>query len=1018
MRLARSDDQLPQPWSQDELTSYIRFQLSQLRAQNGHHAFEDICRDFARQNILSNILPATGPVAAGGDQGRDFETFKTYLKNTLGPYGSFIGVTAEETIVFACSLQVGNIKSKIMSDLSTICGEGTPVDRVFFFTESDVATAKRHDIVKAARETYSVALEIIDGPAFSENLSQDSNTWIAVQHLNVPTSFLPERKDAPDWYRREKTRLQEPIDRLSSYGDLLVLRSCIRYATQEEQLRSDIEFWVAKISSFLSIDHSLEIHDIASYEISVARLRGLGDMRPADHLAATFLERALTYTTPAQLEDAVILLIYVQGAWLHHTTTLEKEWIVEYGNRICRHVETLLETCEEPGAICELLNIKATILCGLDIEAVPHEILSDRSLGPVPPMPDSRLTELVRRGEVIVRTDLRTIDAQGAVDCWIDLLNSIERAPLFPVQQLAESVSVRAASLVKTTGWLTLTQELDQAVEQQSGRAARAESAWKRAKSLIDADLPLEALNDLDVARKNWLTGDNFDDSIGAMFAAAEAFRNIGLLYAAKHYFLAAGAVASARNVMHSAVPASLLEASFCDFLAGNWHSFVTLAGQAISSHSEIRGSARDVDQWDDLRAAMEAIAYVRSVSQVINSSSINRCLEEIFGQEILARSPDETGTADTLNREGDQYLQDQLYSDLGQQAFTDCGAKRFVTWKMHGVKWRVRCDNRRIDVMAAERFAAAAQELFTLFSDTDLVLCPSTVLIDLSTVRSVNGKAAHVKPRRMRNTAAKERHWRVKLTRDEGPNTLDFLDTHIEAATIILSILGEISLLRREKLHEEIEKVLKPSSLERIMPHIRFDRAISFIEDAEFNASSRRTITPWGIQGFSEPLLHQSLREVTSPGPGYSREESEIRCRNRYEAFERMLRYTLPALKSTDEFQRVVARLRADSWKDWHILQALANQVINHRREFTRESASQLTPELAFAAERADAPPIPPDIVTEESLRTSLAYSLGATLKIWGLDPHGEFIPEEYMAVMSARYGYWTDDVPHQDPF
>lgn len=1018
MRLARSDDQFIQPWSQSELTSYIRFQLSQLRAQNGHHAFEDICRDFARQNILANILPATGPVAAGGDQGRDFETFKTYLKNTLGPFGSFIGVAADETVVFACSLQVDNVKSKVMSDLSTICGEGTSVDRVFFFTESDVATAKRHDIIKAAREKYSVALEIIDGAGFAENLSRDSNTWIAVQHLSVPTSFLPEKMDAPDWYRREKMLTQESVDHPSSYGDLLTLRNCIRYATQEENFRSDIEFWVTSISSFLGADHPLEMQDIASYEIAVARLRGLGDMRPADHLAADFLERALTHTSPAQLEDATVLLIYVQGAWLHRTTTLGKKWIVEYGKRICRHVESLLKACEEPGAICELLDIKATLLGGFDIEAAPDDILSDRSLGPVPPMSDSRLAELVRRGDAAVRTDLKAIDAQGAVDCWIDLLNRIERAPLFPVRQLTESVAVRAASLVKTTGWLALTQGLDQVVEQQSGRAARAESAWRRAKSLIDADLPLEALNDLDVARKNWLTGDDFDYSIGVMFATAQAFQDIGLLYAAKHYFLAAGAIASARNVMHSSVPASLLAASYCDFLGGNWHSFVTLAGRAVNIHSEIRGSARDTDRWGDFRAVVEAVAYVQSISQVINSSSIDRFLEASFGQEFLVHPPEKTGTSDSSLREGEQYFRDQLNSDLGQQAFADCGAKRFLTWKMHGVSWRVRCKNKRIDAMAAERFAAATQELFTLFFNTDLVLCPSTVLIDLSTVSSVNGKAAHMEPRRLRNTAAGERHWSVKVTRDEGPNTLDFLDAHVEAATIILSILGELSLLREEKLRKEIENALRPSLLERIMPHIRFDRAISFIEDEAFNASSRNEIAPWGIPGSSEPLLHHSLREVTSPGPGYSRKESEIRCRNRYEAFERMLRYTLPALNSTASFQHAVACLRADGWKDWHILQALANQVLNYRREFTHESAGQLTPEIAFATEDADVVPIPPDAVTGESLHTSLAYSLGATLKIWGLDPHGEFSPEEYMAVMSKRYGYWSDDVPHRDPF
>src|SRR5215217_1200236 len=62
-----------------QLTEQIRFSLDQLRSQNQHHDFEHIARHIARNRIAANILPATGPVAGRGDQGRDAETFRTYL---------------------------------------------------------------------------------------------------------------------------------------------------------------------------------------------------------------------------------------------------------------------------------------------------------------------------------------------------------------------------------------------------------------------------------------------------------------------------------------------------------------------------------------------------------------------------------------------------------------------------------------------------------------------------------------------------------------------------------------------------------------------------------------------------------------------------------------------------------------------------------------------------------------------------------------------------------------------------
>jgi hypothetical protein len=54
----------------------VRLALGSLAADNAHHSFEHLCRHVAKRRIASNVLPATGPVSVGGDQGRDFETFR------------------------------------------------------------------------------------------------------------------------------------------------------------------------------------------------------------------------------------------------------------------------------------------------------------------------------------------------------------------------------------------------------------------------------------------------------------------------------------------------------------------------------------------------------------------------------------------------------------------------------------------------------------------------------------------------------------------------------------------------------------------------------------------------------------------------------------------------------------------------------------------------------------------------------------------------------------------------------
>lgn len=174
-----------------ELTAFIRYQLSKMRARNEHHRFEDLCRSFSRQRIVSNVIPATGPVSAGGDQGRDFETFLTYSKRNTRDVGIFLGVEDRHAIAFCCTLQVTDISSKILHDVRVVCGiESLPVDAVVYFTEADIPVSMRHRLVESAMHEHQVRLSIIDGEALAELLSEPESIWIPVEYLNLSLDLL------------------------------------------------------------------------------------------------------------------------------------------------------------------------------------------------------------------------------------------------------------------------------------------------------------------------------------------------------------------------------------------------------------------------------------------------------------------------------------------------------------------------------------------------------------------------------------------------------------------------------------------------------------------------------------------------------------------------------------------------------------------------------------------------------------------------------------------------------------
>ncbi|MFE2976508.1 hypothetical protein [Streptomyces sp. NPDC059258] len=195
-----------------ELSAFIRYQLSKMRTRNEHHKFEDLCRAFSRQRVAKNIIPATGPVSAGGDQGRDFETFLSYTKGNIQSLGMFLGIEDGHRIVFCCSLQQSAIYSKVMADVQAVCGKpgSMPVDAIVYFIEADVSTSLRHRLTDKVLQDYGVQLSIIDGGALTESLCEPESVWMSVEFLNLSLDLL------------DGSSLTREVRELFATGDIVV----------------------------------------------------------------------------------------------------------------------------------------------------------------------------------------------------------------------------------------------------------------------------------------------------------------------------------------------------------------------------------------------------------------------------------------------------------------------------------------------------------------------------------------------------------------------------------------------------------------------------------------------------------------------------------------------------------------------------------------------------------------------------------------------------------------------------
>ena len=203
----------------------------------------------------------------------------------------------------------------------------------------------------------------------------------------------------------------------------------------------------------------------------------------------------------------------------------------------------------------------------------------------------------------------------------------------------------------------------------------------------------------------------------------------------------------------------------------------------------------------------------------------------------------------------------------------------------------------------------------------------------------------------------------------------------------------------------------------------VQLEEFVAVFSTGQDNQFCRSSVeVPW------EPLAgtlaaSEELRWQDGPGPTYSDEQASQFLRTRYEKFAQALRITVVALSCSEEFRPTVRALRTDGWLDWHILTAIANVVMNYRfplsstrpsEEFLREMVRSTS-----GPESATAPPVPVSQFTLERLENLRQTAMLSLLRHWDLECH-QSTPDlpAIERLLAARYGYWDEDVSHDDPF
>ncbi|MBD2763514.1 hypothetical protein IEE92_13350 [Kocuria sp. cx-116] len=1014
-----------------QLATQIRFHLENLGESNAHHPFEQLCLGLTRRRIVSNVMPATGPVSGGGDDGRDGESFWTAIADELPNTSLFAALATDQQVVLAVTAQRENVPPKIRGDLAKICDKGSPVDRIVYFTITAVTVSKRHELQAHARENYSVALDIWDAQAISEQLSSHDLFYLAVDYLHVPSSLTPERPVEavvlPDWYLAVREHWRGQSSCAGTTGELVDLREGLRFSSLNDDARADLPDWLAAAYRLReACSDNLEVLSRIEYEIVIATGFGMNTLRPVDAVLRSYFGRHATRPPDSGvLMDAMTLLRLIEAMQLRRLTAISVADCSAWHVALEETVDSMLTDAEGPNARAHLLSVAAMLAHGP--RAMTEEELAGAAPSEAPLMSEiyRALSEAKRYGRPLpsapVGGGFRDLDKSMA--CLSELAGLLPSTPLVPIDQLTTMFDITAPLLVDHHNYVKVRQAFDDATVERSGKAAAGDRAQARAVAFLDADRPIQALREIHAAKMNWLYGESAEGAAIMMLLAARVYEELGLPVAAKQYAMSAAAVARESDdpALAALMAQGFILAATYEHKAGQWLTATQTFRIGIWAQAQLAGNPWSFERYPYfLNMLIDQCFIVRTakslrpdflplIEPVIESTNLNEMLDPMLAEADSIPALGELEVAESADRSG-----------MGRP-FSDAGPTRRYTWSALGNLWTVRGPNNRVHVLAAERFVAAAQIALADLVGEDLLLIAGPIDIEVAVSDGPVKQGDVFVDKSKRESAA---HL-IRLTATE---ILPLDAGQLEVISAVMQAIATHSLLGRAAFVAVMER-----TFDRGLPHMLtcvrpYDELVDVHRESFFENLRGLEETFIGPDVPSAPHQASGLTQsFTAPVAGYDAAASLQAIRNRYEQLLPPVRLTVRRLAHDDTFMAVAEELRAQGWKDWHLLTAVVNIVVNARavacgiNMTTSITQADITrfQALMGAEELPTDPETPVHKFSSDSMWFHLANAARSTAQAWGLEARINPIePQAFLEVLGARFNYWSDDVEHEPIF
>lgn len=954
------------------LIQQIRFSLSNLGAQNRHYDFEAICRHFSRKRLGLNILPATGPVSSGGDQGRDFETYEI-LPELMSQSGDRL---ISGSAAFACTIQKNNILKKIKDDVQKIIEKGNKVDIIYFFSLENVEVSKRHQIQKWSQDTYLVKLEIFDGEFLAESLSDKDLFWIAIEYLQIPSNLYPISEDIG--YLKTKEKWENTTISAPNYAIFDELRNLGRRCLFDKDTKQDILFWLSKLEQLLSFDFSQEFKRKVLYEIVALRIRGTGSLSGWEKYASQYFDLSNTFNNQVEAQEACVVVNYAFGSKIRGASDFTEEEIKKWRKLIEDYTDGELKK-EYPKTI----------------QAVIYEL----------------------KGYLLL-TDPYNRKVDDGLDWWIKLASLIQETPLFPLERFSDVLIGMIDYVGDNPKYEQLNQTIDLLLGERVGGFAVAEKCRDRAIAYRNKGKLLKSLKELHKVKVAWFAHETLHGSLLSMLLIAETYFDLGLIYAAKHYALAVVFIAQRTREEKEKVfiPRGLSTLAEYEYANGEWAHFLEHANLSLKTLTVFTKGLEDENAEKIYEKMSFYTSLVSTFTDILDNSIlstyVNKKIKE-FNTEIIN---DFIPLAkDSWSKKKTEDILQKIQSEFKNYPFNDVGGGRTVKFSAFGISWQFNWKNDLVETAKTEQLISLLQILLAESIEKELFLLKGDVLIKISLGDEYEIQNQHQKNRFV---------WLVVLPQKTPSNKEEIERYHREALRIAIQIFSELSLLPRKRIWLLLKNLFKEGFMSKAFAGNSYEilfmdlvskdlydeilklKKISYIKNLEF-----------------ANIPHKLLKWKDSVISTFDKKQSEELIRKRYERSIIPIFLTLQELKAQPFFQEIVKKLRLEGWKDWHILMAAASIAVNYRinrlgYKDSDDMKKKFTEQMSLK-ETSESIQVPMVEFGETELRNHLFMSMPSTLKILGLEYKvSPFVESALKEFLEKRCRYFSDDIPHEDFF